>query len=96
MVEVKEAVKSAVAYFKDLIADATNIRLEEVELSDDERSWSVTLSAQIPGTEPETPAQIAAAFSDLFLKEEKSRIYKMFTISAESGSVKSMKIRKVA
>ena len=91
MLDVKHAVNVAVAYVKNLFEGATDIRLEEVELSDDERFWTVTLSAQIPG--PRGP--FFSPISELFPKED-SRVYKSITINADSGAVKAMKIRTLA
>ena len=46
MIDVREAVERAVEYMRSLPAqgDVREILLEEVELSDDERHWLITLS----------------------------------------------------
>ena len=44
MIEVKEAVKIAMNYFKEIVPDKYDyLRLEEVELSDDNKYWFITL-----------------------------------------------------
>jgi hypothetical protein len=81
MLDVKEAAQRASEYFANLYADrdVSNIQLEEVELSDDGKYWLITLSY------PDH-----AAFLTSF-----KRKYKVFTIDAATGEVKSMKIRTV-
>ena len=58
MLRVQEAVKQAKAYLPELFFDAVDkiedIRLEEVELSEDEKSWAVTFSF-VPANQP-TPS----------------------------------------
>ena len=46
MIDVKEAVRTAAKYLADLFAeeDISDIRLEEVQLSEDGQTWNVTLS----------------------------------------------------
>jgi hypothetical protein len=48
MLEVKEAVKKAKGYLPDLFFESghqiADLRLEEVELSDDDKYWAVTFS----------------------------------------------------
>lgn len=45
-IDVKQAFQSAADYFSKLMT-VNNLRLEEVEISDDERFWYVTLSTNI-------------------------------------------------
>ena len=80
-----------------------DILLEEVELSDDERFWYVTLSALIP--EPKksdesnpAPVGLAAALAQasILRQERRRRIYRVFKINADTGAVQSMKIREAA
>lgn len=89
IIPAKKAVESAIFYFADILAPE-DIRLEEVELSDDEQYWLVTLSALVPAK------QVAAhnALAEVF-KKSHERIYKLFKVSAKSSEVKSMKIREV-
>jgi hypothetical protein len=84
MLDVKEAAQKAADYFAGLYAEQgiANVQLEEVELTADDRYWLITLSYPVA---PEL-AQLNFNFK---------RKYKVFTIDAATGEVKSMKIRKV-
>lgn len=86
MLDVKAAAQKASEYFgalfsKELAADS---RLEEVELSEDGKYWLITLSY------PDTASALQAIFAN-----DPKRLYKQFKIDIASGSVVSMKIRKV-
>lgn len=85
MLDVKEAARRASEYFAGLYSDEKidNVQLEEVEFSDDENVWLITLSY------PVFPLEISPR---QFLGKRK---YKLFTIDAETGQVKSMKMRNV-
>ena len=98
MIDVKEAVKIATEYLKRLYEPAQlhDILLEEVELSDDEKYWYVTLgfSRPVASTNP------LQALTETFLKTqsilnqtEYQREYKVFQIDTATGQVRSMKIR---
>jgi hypothetical protein len=82
MLDVKQAVDIASQYLIALFADKaiSNIQLEEVELSEDEKHWLITLSF--------TESQ------QILFPPRKS--YKLFKINADTGQVQSMKIREVA
>ena len=87
MLEVKEAVKVATEYIQALFVEKQipELRLEEVELSEDKKHWEVTLSFVV--REPTAYLSLGDA--------ARSREYKVFKVDAESGQVQSMKIRKV-
>jgi len=91
MLNVKEAVKTAAEYFASLYDESTysDLQLEEVELSEDEKYWLVTLSYAY-GEASQT--QVAAMLN---LPVSKPRKYKQFRINAENGQVQAMTIRKV-
>lgn len=79
MIDVKEAVKRAGAYYSELSGKPiTQLELEEVEKSDNEQYWLITLSY--------TGGSFATAFQ---------KSYKLFKVDAETGDVLSMKIRQV-
>ncbi len=82
-IEVEEAVGRAHEYFNRLYAGqgVTNVQLEEVELTDDDKYWFITLSYQ--------------QRSDVTSLIKSPRKYKIFQIHAETGTVKAMKIRNV-
>lgn len=83
MIEVKQAAEAAFAYFTELFKGGYyNLALEEVELSNDEKYWFITLGYNPPAT---GFTQITGAG----IKRE----YKQFKIDAATGKVISMKIR---
>jgi hypothetical protein len=90
-IDVKEAAKAAAEYFVELYPDTqySDLMLEEVELSEDEKHWLITLSyASEPPPPP--PSGLDKLFSKL-----SSRKYKLFKIDAATGKAESMKIRSL-
>lgn len=93
MIDVKEAVKAAYDFVHNLpnVGLEDPFTLEEVELTNDDRYWLITLGfyrAVLP-----SPTSPMGAFSDVLAKRE--RAYKTMKIHADSGEVRSMKIRDV-
>ncbi|MEN6497885.1 MAG: hypothetical protein ABFD16_26600 [Thermoguttaceae bacterium] len=84
MVLVKQAVEKAVEFVQEMYEGQAldDLRLEEVERSDDNKLWSITLSF----LKPPSPLQSS-------LSLPRSREYKVVAVSAETGEVRSMKIR---
>jgi hypothetical protein len=93
MLTVKEAVQAAQDWMRQLYAESAleHLRLEEVELSADERYWNITLGWVEPAVRENA---FAAAFSSD--ARVLPRVYKTLVVDVESGAVKSMKIREVA
>jgi hypothetical protein len=97
MNDVKTAVKIAFDYFARIYPEAKqkfqDIRLEEVELSDDESTWLVTIGFSRP-----LPLDSFLKNAPKFLlgEHQYQRDYKVFRIDAQSSKVRSMKIRAVA
>jgi hypothetical protein len=93
MITVKEAAQAAEKWVRDLYpqTDLEHLRLEEVELSEDERFWHITLGWVEPAVRGPT---LRAMFSEEF--RTLPRVYKTLEVDAETGAVKSMKIREVA
>ena len=87
MLDVKQATKLATDYLTSLydqqLSTSDAIRLEEVELTEDEKYWLITLSFQ--SVNPT---------GTIFFPPR--REYKVFRINAETGELQSMKIREVA
>jgi hypothetical protein len=94
--DVKQAVSKAMQYVQDLYGGRApspvqsgkaplTLRLEEVELSDDEKYWSITVSFDQPIV-PANPLQEAMGPSS-------ERVYKTVKIKASSGRAMSMTIR---
>ena len=83
MLDVKQATLSATNHLVDLYPQMArdSIQLEEVELSDDEKYWFITLSYPLP-----------SQISILNLPPKKE--YKVFKIDSQTGQARSMRIRK--
>ncbi len=86
LLPVSTAAQAAVNHLKNLGSqglmgkDISDIRLEEVELDEDESCWLVTLGFSRP-------------IDNQFIQTMVQREYKLFEIDAITGEVKSMKIR---
>ncbi|MHC4400259.1 MAG: hypothetical protein ACYTG0_11330 [Planctomycetota bacterium] len=85
MIRVKEAVANAVHFLQDVYEKQAfqDVRLEEIELSEDEDIWHVTLSFERPRGGP-IPAALGLPGN---------REYKTMAVSSSTGDVQSMKIR---
>ena len=94
MIDVKEAVEFAYDFVQQLpkVGDMNPITLEEVELTDDERYWLITLGLYRSEL-PTTIDPVETFASKVLAKRE--REYKVVKIHADSGKVQSMKIRDV-
>lgn len=90
MIGVKEAVEVAKDYAHQLFEgqELQDVLLEEVELSDNERFWLITI-----GFARRRPANF---LSDAFMTSAAryKREYKVFEIDAKIGTPRSMKIRE--
>ncbi|MEB3830519.1 hypothetical protein [Phormidium sp. CCY1219] len=98
MIDVRKAVLAAQNYFgslQDLMRSPNvggqieDVRLEEVELSEDKKFWFITL-----GFDVLKPASQNTLLSEMMPNREE-RNYRVFKINAETGEVESMKIRQV-
>ena len=84
---VKEAVSVALQFVADLYGDkVSNLQLEEVELSDDDEYWYITISF----TQPKLLSHPLAAVMQSPTFE---RMYKRVTIETSTGNIRAMKIR---
>ena len=99
MIDVKQAVSNATQYFLNLVGgeSVSDVLLEEVEPSDDERFWHVTLSAILPAQirDPSTVGLAAALEAAARGASPRRRVYKVFKVDAATGSVRSMKMLAV-
>jgi len=93
MVDVRFAITAARDYIKEvqpLLDDPLeNLKLEEVELTEDEKHWLITLGYDKINKPEEVPEFLPPAF------QRPSREYKLFRINSDSGKVEAMKIRRV-
>ncbi len=94
-IDVKAAVIAAKGYLqsiRDLLGEFREVRLEEVELSEDKRFWLVTLGFDRP------VKTLASEFFPTVSDSVPSAIkreYKLIKVDSETGEVQSMKIREV-
>ncbi|HEX8317965.1 hypothetical protein [Longimicrobium sp.] len=93
MLTVKEAAQAAQDWVRDLYPKSAlkHLRLEEVELSGDERYWNITLGWVEPAVRENALATALNSNARVL-----PRVYKTLVVDVESGAVKSMKIREVA
>lgn len=97
MIDVKSAVSSVYEYLQvvqDMIGgNLEDLRLEEVELSDDKTSWLITLGYDLPVKNRSQLEELLA--SPVRPKQIFKREYKLFRVNSETGEVEAMKIREV-
>ncbi len=95
-IDARDAVKSATDYLdhiKDLMGKTfNNLRLEELELSENLQFWKVTLGYDVPYT----PSGIESLMTPgSYGQKSSKREYKIFNVDAQTGAVQSMKIRSI-
>ncbi|UBF30508.1 hypothetical protein K9N68_35610 (plasmid) [Kovacikia minuta CCNUW1] len=97
MIDVKAAVSAAYQYLQFLQdtmgGKLEDLRLEEVELSDDKTSWLITLGYDLPVKNRSQLEELLASPSRP--KQTFKREYKLFRVNSETGEVEAMKIRAV-
>ena len=80
--DVKQATEKAAEHLKKFFPSAERIQLEEVEITDDDKYWNITLSYDDRET-------VAGGYIQLGPR----RFFKIFKIDTKNGNVRSMKIR---
>lgn len=94
MIPPEDAAKAATAYARNLVGadELKNVRVEEVEPSGDGREWLITLGwvEKASRTIGASALPFGAAAGAI---EPLPRVYRVFRVDAESGDVKSMKMR---
>jgi len=89
--DAKQAARLALDYYNELFPNAavSNVALEEVEFLEEENCWLITLGF-------DGPVRVKSALDvNLFGPQPPTRKFKIFKVNAETGSVISMKIRKI-
>ncbi len=95
-VDVQQAAEAAVKYFRKFFPDVAGFSLEEVELSEVELYWLITLSFEIPQNgKPRHKTAKPGVWSvhDLFGVPKAK--YKIFKVDSRTGEVLGMKIRAI-
>jgi len=87
---LERAVGLAAEYLKKVYPTAEHGRVEEVERSDDDRFWLITLGFLLSEEETRLPSPPMA--NDILRRMK--RLYKVFKIERKTGEVLSMKIRE--
>jgi hypothetical protein len=90
MVDLKEAVQRALDYTQDLYSSigVFDPLLEEVEISDNERYWLITIGfSRTKQPRPDDPLGTLPL-------DRSVRVYKVFKIRVADGKIMSMKIRE--
>jgi hypothetical protein len=92
MIDIKQAVKAAEKFFRELYDPNTlkNFLVEEVELSEDEKDWVVTVGFDFGETHASEPAQFTSRSST----PRAGRVYKAVRIDKETGEPLSIKFKK--
>lgn len=93
MLSVKEAAGQAERWIREMYPqrEIPYLRVEEFELSVDDGAWLITVGWAVPlSTDgPLFPGRTSAL-------RALPRVYKVLEVDAETGEVRSMKIREVA
>jgi len=93
--DIKDAIKKAIACVKDLFSDEHigHIGLEEVRLNEVEGLWEITVGFSRPW---DSPKSVYNNFNEMLNPTPpQMRHYKIVKIDDASGEVKSIEIREV-
>ena len=96
MVTVKEAANTALDFARQFLGDnrINSLLLEEIELSDTQKEWLITISLPAPPA-PQSSLALASASLSLRGLSQEYRDYKVIRVDADNGQPTSIKIRKV-
>jgi hypothetical protein len=92
LMTLPQAAKAAASYLLQIYPAAQQVRVEEVELTDDDSYWMITLGFLLPD---EDPNRVGIATSVALSMTGPRRIYRIFKIDRRSGEIRSMKIREL-
>jgi hypothetical protein len=95
---VKFAVDRSIEHFngmKDLFGkDINNLRLEEIELTEDEKYWLITLGFNCKIEQQDEP--IINPLNPIVKRSDSTeRVYKTFKVDGKTGVVKAIKMRNL-
>ena len=99
MIDAKQAVQSARQFITSLYGDnPTDLALEEIELSDNEEYWLVTLGFTRIYSQP--LGHLRSSIMETIANQANNtkqavREYKIIKVDAEDGEASSMKIRNI-
>ena len=94
VLNAKDAVAKAVAYVGDIYRSdqVSDVLLEEIELTNDERLWRVTLSFVRPSDDP-VAGSLGSALR-MYGAHQGKRTYKVVDVNATDGAIRAMRIRE--
>ena len=96
MINVKEAVKQASQYVRDVFPTVEDLQLEEVEIANGDGNWNVTLSYLRPVQfDSFSPLSAAKIVGEMLGGQKYERVYKVVAVDAISGKCQSIKIRQL-
>lgn len=95
MIEFDEAISSARSNVQKLVADAKNIRLEEVLISEDEKLYEVTLSYDVSSPKDSLPAGRNSSLFALATIMGQRREHKVFLVDSQSGKFRGFRNKEV-
>ncbi|MDR3223854.1 MAG: hypothetical protein LBT66_09030 [Methanobrevibacter sp.] len=84
-IDRKKAIKNSIDYVEDVYGSLNGLNLEEIDISDDERFWLITL-----GWNRIKKATGISELGSIFPSTE--RVYKTFYVNSSNGEVEKMKI----
>ncbi len=101
MIDFRQAAKAAFASVQEMFCDPdvsghtkiSDMRLEEIERSEDESRWFITVSFLRPLT-TEDQRTVLAPFAQV-IGADKKRDYKSVEVDASTGEVRAIKIRQL-
>ena len=96
MVTVKEAANTALDFAREFLGDnrVNSLLLEEIELSDTQKEWLVTVS--VPRSPAPAPSNSLALMSPSISDLTRNwRDFKIIRVDADNGNPTSIKIRPV-
>ena len=94
MIDMKQAVQIALEFCRNLYGQEklADLLLEEVELSDDEKFWLVTIGFNLGQGETSQPSTNISGGS---LTKRLDHVFKIMKVDAGSGRALSLKIKKL-
>ena len=102
MIDVKQATSVAMKTAADFFAEQKlyDLALEEVEMTDDNKFWLITLGFSTEENTPTDKADEIAGINQVLAlinpqSQKYHRKYKTFKIDADTGKFRAMKIREV-
>jgi hypothetical protein len=94
IVDAKQAIELARQHLKEFFPEAEMERLEELEQTESDSSWRITLSYLVPNPQQGLLAS-SPRMAAVLAPETMRREYKVFEIHPQDGSLVAMRMRKV-